>query len=176
LTEKFAGGLKVFVCEGECGGLWFGHYEIAKLKGHFNGEGADLLRIRRSDGVRFFRDVQAVCPQCTTSLLFRHFFSKEMGVEVCQCPKCGGFWLDLGGLMDLESRFGTEGECRQAAASYFETIFGGKVAKMNLLIEDVLNSARAIAKMFLFVCPKKYLPEKRLLPNEYFSDLNNSFL
>lgn len=172
LTEIFTGGLKVFACKEGCGGLWFGHYELQKLKGQNIGAGERLLNVPRAEGVRFFRNVEAICPQCTTSLLLRHFFNKEIGVEVFQCAKCGGFWLDLGELMALESRFDTEESRRQAAASYFEIIFAGRIAKMDLLIEDVLKAARSIVKILIFVCPEKYLSGNRFLQKEYFSDLH----
>jgi len=172
LTMKSAGGLKVFACREGCGGLWFGHYEVQKLQGQYIGAGERLLDVPRAEGVRFFRNVEAICPHCTTSLLLRHFFSKEIGVEVFQCPKCGGFWLDCGELAGIKSRFDTEERRKQVAASYFEIIFAGRIAKMNLLIEDVLKAARSIVKIFLFVCPVKYLSGNRFLKKEYFSDLN----
>ena len=91
LCEMSAGGLKVFSCQGGCGGLWFGRFELLKLDKKSHGTGARLLNVPRADGVRFFRNVEAICPHCETSLLLRHFFSRERDVEVCQCAKCGGF-------------------------------------------------------------------------------------
>ena len=171
LTRVPAGGLKVLVCQEGCGGLWFGHLEMRKLKGTYQGRGERLLDVPRVEGVRFFRDVEAICPQCVTSLLFRHFFSKELGVEVCQCAKCSGFWLDIGELGGIQSRFDTEEVRKQAVASYLKTIFAGKIAKMDLLIEEIMQSARSIVRIFLFICPRKYLPKNPLLPKAYFGDL-----
>jgi Zn-finger nucleic acid-binding protein len=172
LCEISAGGLRVFVCQGGCGGLWFGRLELLKLDGQPPGTGERLLHVPRAAGVRFFRDVEAICPQCRTSLLLRHFFSREQDVEVFQCPKCGGFWIDSGELAGInKTTYQTEEKQKQAVESYFKTIFDQRIAKMNLANEDILGSARSIVKIFLFLCPEKFQPLKTSLQQEYFRDL-----
>jgi Zn-finger nucleic acid-binding protein len=143
--------------------------EILKLDGQRPGGGARLLHVPRAAGVRFFRDVEAICPHCETSLLLRHFFSRERDVEVCQCPKCGGFWVDSGELAGIVKT--AEEKQKQAVESYFKTIFDQRIAKMNLANEDILGSARSIVKIFLFLCPEKFQPLKTSLQQEYFRDL-----
>ena len=172
LCEMSAGGLRVFVCQGGCAGLWFGRFELLKLDGNSPGTGERLLHVARAAGVRFFRDVEAICPHCKTSLLLRHFFSREREVELCQCPKCSGFWIDPGELARLvKSTFATEEKQKRAVASYFKTIFDQRIAKMNLQNEDIMGSARSIVKIFLFICPKKFQPLETSLQQEYFRDL-----
>lgn len=172
LCEMSAGGLKVFVCQGGCAGLWFGRGELLKLGGNRPGTGERLLNVERAEGVRFFRDVEAICPHCETSLLMRHFFCRQRDAEVCQCPKCGGFWIDAGELARLVKLTNeTEEKQQQAVASYFKTIFDKRIAKMNLGNEDIFGSARTIVKIFLFICPEKFQPLKTSLEREYFSDL-----
>lgn len=172
LCEMSAGGLRVFVCQEGCGGLWFGRFELLKLDNKSHGTGARLLNVPKADGVRFFRDVEAICPQCETSLLFRHFFSRERDVEVCQCAKCSGFWIDSGELSSLvKSGFEPEEKQKQAVTAYFKTVFDQRIAKMNLHTEDVMESARSIVKIFLFICPKKFQPLETSLQQEYFGVL-----
>lgn len=172
LCEMSAGGLRVFVCQEGCGGLWFGRFELLKLDNKSHGTGARLLNVPKADGVRFFRNVEAICPQCETSLLFRHFFSRERDVEVCQCAKCSGFWIDSGELSSLvKSGFETEEKQKQAVTAYFKTVFDQRIAKMNLHTEDVMESARSIVKIFLFICPKKFQPLETSLQQEYFGVL-----
>lgn len=167
-----AGGLRVFVCQGGCGGLWFSRFEWLKLDRHSHGIGERLLNVPRADGVRYFRDVEAICPYCKTSLMLRHFFSREQNVEVYQCAKCGGFWVDSGELGSIvKSIFETEEKQQQAVASYFKTIFDQRIAKMNLTNEDISGSARTIVKIYLFLCPEKFQPLKTSLQQEYFRDL-----
>jgi Zn-finger nucleic acid-binding protein len=172
LGKISAGGLSVFVCQGGCAGLWFGRFELSKLKGPSPGAGERLLKVPRAEGVRFFRNVEAICPFCKTSLLLRHFFCKERDVEVCQCAKCGGFWVDSGELARIiEPSFLTEEKQKQAVASYFKTIFDQRIAKMNLANEDISGSARSIVKIFLFLCPEKFQPLETSLERKYFSGL-----
>lgn len=169
LREMPAGGLKVLVCQGGCGGLWFGRFEWMKLDRQSHGIGEKLLNVPRADGVRFFRDVEAICPQCKTSLMLRHFFSREQNVEVYQCAKCSGFWVDSGELASIvKSIFETEEKQQQAVASYFKTIFDQRIAKMSLHIEDVMGSARSIVQIFLFICPEKFQPLETSLQQGYF--------
>lgn len=172
LSEMSAGGLRVLACQGGCGGLWFGRYELLKLDGNSHGTGEQLLKIPRAEGVRFFRDVEAICPHCKTSLLFRHFFSREREVEVYQCAKCGGFWIDSGELSSLVISGVEAGEKqKRAVASYFKSIFDQRIAKMNLHSEDVLESARSIVKIFLYICPENFQPLETSLQQKYFRDL-----
>ncbi len=169
LRKISAGGLRVLVCQEGCGGLWFGRLELLKLDENSHGTGERLLHVARADGVRFFRDVEAICPQCKTSLMLRHFFSRERDVEVYQCAKCGGFWVDSGELASLVNlRYESEEKQQQAVASYFKTVFDQRIAKMNLHIEDVMESARSIVKIFLFICPEKFQPLETSLQQDYF--------
>jgi len=93
-------------------------------------------------------------------------------VEVCQCAKCGGFWVDAGELASLvKSGLETEDKQKQAVASYFITIFDQRLAKMNLHIEDVMESARSIVKIFLFICPEKFQPLETSLQKKYLGVL-----
>jgi Zn-finger nucleic acid-binding protein len=172
LKKISTGGLTVFVCQGGCAGLWFGRYELLKLNAQNQGNGERLLYVPQAEGVRFFRDVEAICPQCKTSLLLRHFFSREQNVEVCQCPKCGGFWIDAGELASIvKPRLETEGKQKQAVDAYFNTIFDERILKMNLANEDIFGSAKSIVKIFLFLCPEQFQPLKTSLLKEYFSGL-----
>ena len=36
------------------------------------------------------------CPRCPDLVLERKWFSETKQVEIDQCPKCGGIWLDAG--------------------------------------------------------------------------------
>ncbi len=160
LKEVRVFGLKIPVCRGGCGGLWFDRYEFSQLKTDFEGEGESLLNIERAEGVRFYRDVEPICPKCQTTLLFRHFFSKLHDVEVEQCAKCGGFWVDPGELATLRARFPDAEKRKRAAEDYFQAIFDERIARMDLMKQDVVDSAKIIVTLFLFICPKEHLPRK----------------
>jgi len=48
-----------------------------------------------------------LCPRCPELVLERKWFSDLKQVEIDQCPKCGGVWLDAG---ELEEVAGKEGD------------------------------------------------------------------
>ena len=108
LTKIIKASVQILACEDECGGLWFSHSQVKRLKNIRPGSGMSLLMIKRVDGIKVYRRVEHICPQCKTTLLFRHFFSKELDTEVNQCAKCGGFWVDVAGLSKLRSMTGQQ--------------------------------------------------------------------
>ena len=81
-------------------------------------------------------------------------------MEVDQCSKCGGWWVDVGTLATLESRFESEADRQQAAADYFTSVFQNKVANMNRVNHDTLEAAKNIVEIFTFITPPGFLPEK----------------
>ena len=118
LTKFINAGVKVLACKDECGGLWFSQSQVKRLEKFKSGLGASLLKIKRADGVKVYRGVEHICPQCKTTLLFRHFFSKEFDTEVNQCAKCGGFWVDVAGLAKLQTMHGQKKQ--KAADKYYQ--------------------------------------------------------
>ena len=113
--------------------------------------------IKRADGIKVYRRVEHICPQCKTTLLFRHFFSKEMDTEVNQCAKCGGFWVDVAGLAKLQSMNGQQKQ--KALDKYFSIIFQKKISGIHILNEDVTKAVKNIIKIFRFLCPEDDFPE-----------------
>ena len=104
-----------------------------------------------------YRGAEHICPQCRTTLLFRHFFSKEWDTEVNQCAKCGGFWIDVAGLSKLQSMNGQQKQ--KAVDKYFSIIFHKKISGIHILNEDVDRAAKNIIQIFRFLCPEEDFPE-----------------
>ena len=103
LTIFIIANIKILACENGCGGLWFSQDQL-KIIGSLNpGLGLPLLKIKHADGIKAYRRVEHICPNCKTTLLFRHFFSKKFDTEVNQCAKCGGLWFDVAGLSNIQS-------------------------------------------------------------------------
>ena len=157
LTKIIKASVQIMACEDECGGLWFSHSQVKRLKNIRPGSGMSLLMIKRADGIKVYRRVEHICPQCKTTLLFRHFFSKEMDTEVNQCAKCGGFWVDVAGLSKLRSMTGQKKQI--AMDSYFSIILHKKISSIHLLNEDVDQAVKSIIQIFKFLCPEEDFPE-----------------
>jgi Zn-finger nucleic acid-binding protein len=95
LLEKNAGNLTLDLCHGGCGGIWFDAAELERIS--VSAPAATTLHsiwhIPRSN-VELTEP--RPCPRCPETVLERKWFSDSKKVEIDQCPKCGGIWLDAG--------------------------------------------------------------------------------
>ena len=151
LTEIKIAGIKVFVCKNSCGGLWINHRIIKKIERLDSGAGSELLLLEKAEGVKFYREAEHPCPQCKTTLLYRHFFSKQYDTEVDQCSKCGGFWIDAGGLAKIMNS--SSEEKIVLLEEYNDFIIKNKILGMNLANQDIAKAADQIVKIFSFLKP-----------------------
>jgi len=103
LTEIQVGSLKVDVCQGGCGGIWFDAFELQKVDEEEEVAGGHLLDIQRGENVKVDPNRKRDCPRCEGIKLKRHFFSAKRLVEVDECPNCAGYWLDAGELARIRA-------------------------------------------------------------------------
>lgn len=152
LQESVVAGVKVQACQGECGGLWFDRFQLKKIKAVKPGTGQSLLMIERAEGIKIYRGAEHTCPDCKTTLLYRHFYSVEGDTEINQCSKCRGFWVDLAGLAKLQTLPTDEKE--QAVKKYFTTILDEKLSGMFLRHDDMAQQAQVLKEILQFLCPE----------------------
>ncbi len=152
LTQRKASGIQANICQNSCGGFWFHISQIRKLEHVKPGAGYDLLTVEIADGVKTYRDSVHPCPQCKTTLLYRHFFSRKYDTEVNQCAKCSGFWIDAGGLAKIVQLKNKEKKMR--LEEYFTVIMDEKISGMNLASPDLAESAKMITQIFKFLKPE----------------------
>jgi uncharacterized protein len=93
LREKGAGELTLDLCYGGCGGIWFDARELERVSSR---AAATLHTIWQIPVGRVKFTEPRVCPRCPEQVLDRKWFSDARLVEIDQCPKCGGVWLDAG--------------------------------------------------------------------------------
>tara|TARA_Y100000588_G_scaffold295276_1_gene315492 strand:+ start:1356 stop:1841 length:486 start_codon:yes stop_codon:yes gene_type:complete len=151
LTEYKVSGIKVEICRGSCGGIWLNHSQIKNLKHLKPGAGRELLLFDKTDGVKTYRNSEHPCPNCETTLLYRHFFSRKYDTEVNQCSKCSGFWIDLGGLTEI--LISRKKNKRDLIENYFTVIRNEKISRMNLANQDIAEAAELITVIFNFLRP-----------------------
>lgn len=109
LTEMELGGVKVDVCQGGCGGIWFDAFELQRVDEQKEVPSEHLLRIQRNPQIRVDAARKRACPRCDDVKLKRHFFSARRHVEVDHCPNCAGYWLDAGELEKIRAERSNEG-------------------------------------------------------------------
>lgn len=93
LHEKGAGGVTLDVCYGGCGGIWFDAKELESV----NARAATTLHTIWNVPVANVKLTEPrLCPRCPEQVLDCKWFSDLKKVEIDQCAKCGGIWLDAG--------------------------------------------------------------------------------
>ena len=151
LTEHKVSGIKLDICRGSCGGIWIQHSQIKKIARLKLGAGSTLLSIDKADGLKIYRNAEHPCPNCKTTLLFRHFFSRKYDTEVNQCSKCAGFWVDPGGLSKIMKS--QNKDKKELIENFFSFINNEKISGMNLANQDIAEAAELITVIFNFLRP-----------------------
>ncbi len=154
-------GLSVDVCKNGCGGIWFDNFELKQIDEKHESIGESLLQIERNPDVVVDYSQKRLCPKCENQKMMKHFMSVKREAEVDECPACGGMWLDAGELGQIRDQFETQAEREHAADEYFSDVFGDQLAKMRAESDKKLQRARTITKVFRFLCPTYYIPDKQ---------------
>lgn len=137
LSEIQVGALKVDVCRGGCGGIWFDAFELNRVDEDAEAAGDLLLNIPRDPALVVESSRKRECPRCPAIKLHRHFFSGRRRVQVDQCPNCAGYWLDAGELAAIR-------EERRAAeqARVHRPVTSGEVIRYVYTLQTKLNGAQ----------------------------------
>ncbi len=158
LTEIEVGGVLVDICKGGCGGIWFDNRELEKFDEMHELDGEKLLDIETAKTVVVDHSERRHCPRCETMIMMRHFTSIRRETEVDECPKCGGFWLDLGELREIRTSFNTDDERRASAMKYFAGMFGEELKAVRDKSQTKLDRSKKIAHALRFICPSYWIP------------------
>ncbi|HQH27210.1 MAG TPA: zf-TFIIB domain-containing protein [Oligoflexia bacterium] len=120
LTEIQAGDVKVDICDGGCGGVWFDECELKKFDEAHEIDGEKIIGAKRSESARIDYDAVRYCPRCPDEAMCKRYYDIKNQVEVDQCLKCSGIWLDVGELITIRSQYATEADRQNAADQYME--------------------------------------------------------
>jgi Zn-finger nucleic acid-binding protein len=161
MTEVDVQGIQVDVCRGGCGGLWFDWLELKKVDEAHEEAGSALLEVERDPTRRVDTTQRRHCPRCGDVVMMRHFASVQRAVEVDECPRCGGFFLDHGELNAIRAQYATEEERRAAANELFVELFDADLEELHEESRDRRARARGLARMFRFLLPSYYIPGKQ---------------
>ena len=63
LTEIDAGGIKVDICKGGCGGIWLDNYEFKKFDEPHEAAGSSLLEIEKNNAHKVNKESKHKCPR-----------------------------------------------------------------------------------------------------------------
>ncbi len=142
LIEIKAGDILIDVCSSGCGGIWFDQFEMLKFDEPHEFVNDNILLGKGEGKTIIHEDGQGArsCPKCDeTAFLIRRAYSIKEQIEVDQCSKCSGIWLDVGELNQIRSEYDTE-EQRQKSADEF---LAPLQADVHASFEESMQSSRA---------------------------------
>jgi len=123
LTEEDIDGLKVDICRGGCAGIWFDRGELENVDEKNERKGLVLLDIEKNPATAVDYGKTRTCPTCNPQVEMRkHFWSVKAEVELDECDRCGGIWMDGGELAKIRSLYEDEGEKLVDAQRYFTSL------------------------------------------------------
>ncbi len=161
LSEKIIGGVKVDVCENGCGGIWFDNFEMEKFDERHEMQGEKLLDIKVNSSVKIDHSKRRNCPRCESQIMMRYFFTAKREIEIDECPKCAGMWLDVGELSAIRKQFETDEGRKKAANKLFEEVFGDQLTEKARERAQKVDRVRKVANVMRFLCPSYYIPGKQ---------------
>ena len=160
LIEKEIEGVKINVCSLGCKGMWFDNFELKKFdeKNEYFPEALlnEMGNVPEKKGVTAKRK----CP-LDSYIMMTHFFSIKKDVEIDECPKCGGIWLDAGELKTIREQFNDEQDRNAAAKAYFSQMFDKQLNSVHAETHEKQAHAQKFAGFFRFICPSYYIHGKQ---------------
>ena len=88
------GGVDTDVCE-RCGGLWLDRNELARFDPPDVAFGDALVaHLQQFPASLMDHSLRLRCPHHDDVVMARRPYSSRVRVELDQCPRCGGIWLD----------------------------------------------------------------------------------
>lgn len=148
------------VCREGCGGVWFDNFELKKFDEPTE-EAGDLLSLVKKDPSNTINyGDKRKCPKCEMPMQ-KHLFSPIDRIEIDECPKCAGVWLDAGELAAIRSQAGSEEERREASRRYLNKVCEPLFQKLEEENAEQRACISRVIKALRFICPSYYLPGKQ---------------
>ena len=156
LQELTVGGLTVDVCRGGCGGTWFDQLELQKVDEPHEALGEELLAIPTDPQLVVDTRRRRTCPRCQDQPMLRHQYAMVQEVEVDECPRCGGYFLDGGELEVIRSRIEQARSDPAARAALLES-FQAQMDAMRAETRARSQRIQSVTRIFRFIMPSHYV-------------------
>ncbi len=115
--------IAIDICSNGCGGIWLDWQELKRLDEAHELDADFLAQITTKNTKKVDDKIRVTCPDCKDIIMMRRFESVKRQIEVDECPKCGGIWLDGGELMTIQSQFKTEADRNKATELIVNELF-----------------------------------------------------
>jgi Zn-finger nucleic acid-binding protein len=121
LQQVKAGDVELDCCTKGCGGVWFDWLELKKFDEPHEFDLSTLTGIPAYSAQRITKTGVRYCPKCNAEELIHRSYDIQDQVEIDQCLKCSGIWLDAGELESIRKQYPTEAERRNAGDAWLDT-------------------------------------------------------
>jgi Zn-finger nucleic acid-binding protein len=152
LQGMTVGGVSVDVCRGGCGGIWFDNHELRKFDEPHDAAGEDLLYLERNENIHVDFRRKRSCPKCNNVVMTRRFFNAKRQVEIDECPRCAGVWLDYGELGTIRKTYASEQDREKAAEECLREVLGPDFAAEPG--QGDLDASHRVTRVFRFLTPR----------------------
>jgi len=161
LSQVEVDEIKIDICQGGCGGIWFDTFEFKKFDEPHEAAGTELLDIEIDPSIEVDYSKRINCPKCDGVTLMRNYFSIKKEVEIDSCASCAGVWLDAGELNHLRGQFPSEDAKRAAATEVFDDMFGPQLEALKIARAESAEKTQRLVNMVKFICPSYYIDGKQ---------------
>lgn len=161
MTQVEVQDISLDVCQGGCGGIWFDWFELNRIDEPHEALGEDVFHTDVDPSVVVDHDAKRYCPRCDDMPMMRHFRSVRREVQVDECPRCAGYFLDRGELNEIRNQFENDEERQAEARRVFSDLFDEGLDEMAEESDETVQKSRRLANMFKFLLPSNYIPGKQ---------------
>lgn len=162
LKEITIQGIQIDVSEA-CGGVWFDKFELQNFDESHEVGGDELIQyLEQFEDLSTELSQKINCPRCEHIPLQRHYFSVKKGVEIDECPQCGGVWLDPGELKRIREEYPTEKDRIADGEKYLKKALEQAGLKTNETsnLEQKPTETSVLYRLFQLIRPKALRDEK----------------
>ena len=119
MTQNDMDGIVLDVCTEFCGGIWFDAGEFQRYDEAHETAPMDILRPIRNANVAVDRNKARPCPRCEDTTLQKRFVDDAHELQIDQCVKCSGIFLDPGELETLRDENRGEVERKRVIEDFY---------------------------------------------------------
>lgn len=102
-------GINVDVCCDGCGGIYFDNREYKNLDEQHEDASVIFNELANKELIKVDESIKRTCPNCGATMV-KNFSSVKREIQVDECYKCGGKFLDGGELQKIRAEYSTEEE------------------------------------------------------------------
>jgi len=134
-----AGDVELEICTDGCAGIWFDRNELLKFDEPHEFLPKILLEhSAKVDTLKLDSSHKKMCPKCENEPLVKQFIDhkNENEIEIDQCWKCAGVWMDTGEINSLRSQFKTYQDRQKEVNAYIDRQLSDLTDSMKDEVQD----------------------------------------